>query len=161
MRLYVGVVPRSERLQVPGGIYHVVARGVAGAPIFLDNVDRRTFVRLLRRVTRRHRWRVHAFCLMTTHVHLVVETPRANISRGMQQLLSVHAQRFNMRWGRFGHLFADRFSSRLIDDEEYFWEACRYVFDNPVAAGICGSAEAWPWSGGLAFSDMAEGLARK
>ena len=151
-------VARPPRPQISGGFYHVVARGVAGAPVFIDDVDRRTFLELVQRVVQRHRWQVHAFCLMTTHLHLVVETPEPNISRGMQALLSVHAQRFNRRWGRFGHLFAERFRANLVEDEEYVWEACRYVFDNPVRAGIAATASAWPWSGGLAFSDVTEGL---
>jgi putative transposase len=92
---------------------------------------------------------------MTTHVHLVVETPEPNLSRGMQRLLSVHAQDFNHRWGRFGHLFADRFTARLIDGERYFDEVCRYVLENPVAAGVASSPTAWPCSGGLVFEDMA------
>jgi REP element-mobilizing transposase RayT len=87
---------------------------------------------------------------MTTHLHLVVETPHADISRGMQRILGVYAQRFNGRWGRFGHLFADRFDSRVIEDENYFWECCRYVLHNPVRAGIVAAPESWPWSGGLA-----------
>jgi putative transposase len=95
---------------------------------------------------------------MTTHVHLVIETPDANISRGMQSLLSLHAQRFNRRWNRFGHLFAERFSARVIESEEYLHEACRYVLDNPVTAGLSRTVESWPWSGGLAFAAMSRGL---
>jgi putative transposase len=145
-------------LQLAGGFYHVIARGVAGAPVFMDDVDRRRFIELVQRVAERKRWRVHAFCLMTTHLHLVVETPEPNLSRGMQLLLSIHAHRFNKRWGRFGHLFAGRFGARVIENEEYLWEACRYVFNNPVRAGIARTPDAWPWSGGLAFSGMTEGL---
>ena len=146
---------RPKRLLVAGGFYHIVTRGVAGSPIVMDDEDRRSFLALLRRTQARHSWRLHAFCLMTTHVHLVVETPKPNLSRGMQRLLSAHAQEFNRRWNRFGHLFADRFSARLIEDEEYFFEVCRYVFDNPVKAGVARSPSAWPWSGGLAFEDTA------
>jgi putative transposase len=153
-------VARAPRIQRAGAYYHVIARGVAGAPIVGDDIDRRTLVALIERVARRKSWRVHAYCVMTTHLHLVVETDQPNISGGMQNLLGAYAQRFNTRWGRFGHLFAERFSSRLIEDEEYFWEACHYVLHNPVRAGVVRAAELWPWSGGLAASDMAEGLTR-
>jgi putative transposase len=139
---------------IAGGFYHVMARGVAGAPIVIDDDDRRSFVALLRMTADRHRWRLHAYCLMTTHLHLVIETPEPNLSRGMQRLLSVHAQELNQRWHRFGHLFADRFSSRLIEDEEYLGEACRYVLDNPVAAGIATEPTDWPWSGGVSFKAL-------
>jgi putative transposase len=138
------------RVQQAGGFYHVIARGVAGTPIVIDDVDRQLLVMRIEQVAAKQRWRVHAYAVMTTHLHLVLETPQANISRGMQGLLGVYARRFNSRWGRFGHLFAERFSASLIADEEYFWVACRYVLDNPVRAGIVGAPEAWPWSGGLA-----------
>lgn len=147
-------MPRPLRLLIAGGHYHVIARGVAGAPIVIDDEDRRAFVALLRLTGERHRWRTHAFCLMTTHVHLVVETPRPDLSRGMQRLLSLHAQEFNRRWQRFGHLFADRFTSHVIDDDAYLEEVCRYVLDNPVTAGIVRSAIDWPWSGGTVFRDL-------
>ena len=132
----------------------MIARGVAGAPIVIDDQDRRAFLQLLRLTAVRRRWQLHAFCLMTTHVHLVVETPRPDLSRGMQRLLSIHAQEFNRRWQRFGHLFADRFSARLIHDEAYLEDVCRYVLDNPVTAGAVRSAADWPWSGGTVFEDM-------
>ena len=151
---------RPPRVQQAGAFYHVVARGVAGAPIVMDDVDRRALVDRVQLVSARQRWRLHAYAVMTTHLHLVVETPLANLSRGMQSLLGVYARNFNSRWGRFGHLFAERFSSWLIEDEEYFWLACQYVLDNPVRAGIVRTSEAWPWSGGLAASDMAQCLTR-
>jgi REP element-mobilizing transposase RayT len=140
-------------LQIAGGFYHLIARGVVAGPIVMDDEDRRSFLTLLELTRARYRWRLHAFCLMTTHVHLVIETSEPNLSRGMQRLLSVYAQGFNQRWRRFGHLFADRFTSRLIEDEEYLAEVCRYVFENPVKAGVSRSPHDWPWSGGLAFED--------
>jgi REP element-mobilizing transposase RayT len=141
-------MPRPLRLQVAGGRYHVVARGVDGAPVVFDDRDRKRYLALLVLTARRYRWRVHAYCLMTTHLHLVVETPLPNLSRGMQYLQGRHAQRLNERWGRFGPLFAGRFDSRLIEDEAYFWEACRYVLENPVKAGLCADPREWRWSGG-------------
>jgi putative transposase len=147
-------MPRPPRLLLAGGFYHVIARGVAGSPIVIDDEDRRSFVALLRLTADRHRWHLHAFCLMTTHVHLVIQTPEPDLSRGMQRLLSVHAQEFNRRWHRFGHLFADRFSARIIEDEAYLNEACRYVLDNPIRAGIAASPTDWPWNGGLSFEAL-------
>lgn len=147
-------MPRAPRLQIAGGFYHVIARGVAAAPIVMDDEDRRLLITLLNAAQARSHWRLHAYCLMTTHLHLVVETPLPNLSGGMQWLLSVHAQEFNRRWHRFGHLFAERFTARVIEDEEYLIEVCRYVFDNPVKAGVSPTPSSWPWSGGLAFEAM-------
>ena len=147
-------MPRRKRPQISGGYYHVIVRGVAGAHIFMDDPDRRRFVDLLLKTRNRRRWRVHAYCLMSTHVHLVIETTEPNVSRGLQWLFSVYAQTFNRRWGRFGHLFADRFWSRVVEDDDYFEALCRYVFENPVRAGLCDRAAEWRWNGGLVFSAL-------
>ena len=83
---------------------------------------------------------------MTNHFHLLVETPEANISDGMQSLNSEHAQWFNWRYGNRGHLFQGRFHSVLVEDADHFLELSRYVVLNPVRAGLCARADDWPWS---------------
>jgi len=85
-------------------------------------------------------------CLMTTHYHLVVHSTRLDLSLGVQRLNGRYAQLFNERHGRFGHLFADRFTSRVIETEDHMHEACRYVVENPVRARLCDAADEWPWS---------------
>ncbi|MGH3105146.1 MAG: transposase [Gaiellaceae bacterium] len=140
-------MPRQPRSDLPDGFYHVTARGVAGARIVRDDDDRRLFLGLLAGTVARCRWRCHAFCLMTTHYHLVLETTRADLSRGVQRLNGVHAQQFNVRHGRTGHLFGARFASWLIESEEHLEATCRYVRLNPVRAGLCREADDWPWSG--------------
>jgi len=127
----------------------VTARGVAGSSLFRDDFDRGAFCDLLARTGRRFEWRCDAYCLMTTHFHLVVVSRRASLSAGMHWLSGLHAQRFNRRHDRKGHLFENRFSARVLHDEEHWENACRYVFDNPVKAGLCEKAADWPWSGGL------------
>jgi putative transposase len=137
---------RANRCDLPDGYYHVVTRGVAGAEVFRDDDDRRFFLRLLAAVVARDHWHCYAFCLMTTHYHLVVEATLARLSAGLQRLNGVHAQRFNRRHGRHGHLFGDRFHAWLIEDEDHLENTCEYVLQNPVRAGICKTAEDWPWS---------------
>jgi putative transposase len=138
---------RVPRTSLPDGYFHVSARAVAAAgALFVDDDDRATFVRLLWRTVRRHGWRCHAFCLMGTHYHLVVETKVASLSAGLQGLNWLYAAGFNERHDRFGHVFADRFSARSIESEEYLFDACAYVLLNPVRAGVCRIAEEWPWS---------------
>ena len=144
-------MPREERHQ-ECGYHHVASRGTGGSPFFFDEDDRQLFLRLVGRTAARLDWRIHAYCLMTTHFHLVVETTEPNLSRGMQHLNGVYVKGFNERWGRFGTLVAGRFRSRVIESEEYLAEACRYVFLNPVKAGLCDRASDWPWSGGLLFA---------
>jgi REP element-mobilizing transposase RayT len=137
---------RVNRTSLPDGYFHVISRGVYGADVFRDGSDRRRFLRLLRTCETAHRWRCHAFCLMTTHYHLVVEAKRAALSRGIQRLNGRYAVEFNERHGRYGHLFAERFTARLIEGDEYLFDACAYVVLNPVKAGLCLQPEDWPWS---------------
>jgi putative transposase len=140
---------RGCRSDLPDGTHHVTCRGVAESPIFSDDFDRAAFCELLSRTVGRFDWRCDAYCLMTTHVHLVIATRRLSLSAGMHWLAGLYAQRFNNRHERRGHLFENRFSTRVLDDEEHWQETCRYVFDNPVKAGLCEKASEWPWSGGL------------
>lgn len=137
---------RVHRCDLPDGYFHVFARGVCDVEIFRDGTDRRRFLTLLRRCERAHGWIVHAYCLMTTHYHLVVETSRVELSRGAHLLNGRYAIVFNRRHGRYGHLFADRFGVRVIESEDYLFDACAYVVLNPVQAGLCLRTEDWPWS---------------
>jgi REP element-mobilizing transposase RayT len=120
-------VARLQRADLPDGIYHVTARGVNRSPIFVDDDDRRLFLRLLADGAERFAWRCHAFCLMGTHYHLVVEALRELLSAGLHRLNGLYAQQFNKRHARTGHLFGDRFHAWLLDDEDHFRETCRYV----------------------------------
>jgi putative transposase len=140
----LGRVPRSS---LPDGLFHVVARGVAArGTVFRDDRDHRTFLALLRQSARAHDWTCHAFCLMGTHYHLVLDALRVELSRGMHRLNWLYALDFNERYGLFGHVFADRFSTRAIESEDYLYDACAYVVLNPVKAGLCDRVEDWPWS---------------
>lgn len=149
---------RAHRIQVAGGYFHVMARAVSGAALFRDDDDREGFVRRFDYVVRGRKWDVWAYCLMTTHYHLVLETPGPDLARGLQHLNGLYAQGFNRRWDRYGALFAERYVSRSIESEAYLNEACDYVLSNPVRAGICDSPLRWRWSGGRALAAMSEGL---
>jgi REP element-mobilizing transposase RayT len=143
-------MPRLPRSALPEyGVYHVTARGVARSRIFIDDHDRTRFVRLLRSVTARFRWRCHAYCLMGNHYHLVVEGRLADLSAGAHRLNGGHARRFNERHERVGHLFQERFHARVLRDDEHLAAACTYVLDNPVRAGLSLTADAWRWGGRL------------
>lgn len=139
---------RAPRRTLPSdGCFHAFARGVAaGGPLFRDDEDRATFIRLAEDARRRNAWTLHAYCLMGSHYHLVVECTREGLSRGLGRLNGLYAQHFNLRHGRFGHVFAGRFSARLIEDETYLFDACAYVLLNPVRAGLCERARDWRWS---------------
>ena len=143
----MAAMPRRPRNVLPKrGVYHVTCRGVERRLIFGDDIDRAAFVELLDKTVRRFGWRLHTYCLMSNHVHLIVETRLTRLSQGMHRLAGIYAQRFNTRYDRVGHLFQGRFSAFVIDDEEHFAHSCLYVIQNPVRAGLCERTEDWPWS---------------
>ena len=122
----------------------MTTRGVDSCAIVRDDLDRVLFLRLLADVVRRFRWRVHAFCLMDTHYHLVADAATAV---GQDEASERRPrQLFNRRHGRTGHLFGDRFSARVVEREEHLLRVCDYVHENPVAAGLGGHPADWPWS---------------
>ena len=129
------------------GTFHITARGVARSEIFLDDRDYRTFLVIFRDVVNRFAWQARAFCLMPNHFHLVVSTPRLELSAGMHRLNCLYAMRFNRRYKRPGHLFQNRFDARLIEGDRHARTVARYVVNNPVRAGLCGDWRHWPWSG--------------
>jgi putative transposase len=155
----MGEVPRKPREEIPGGVHHVYARGNDRRLIYLDDADRWTYLALLGRVGRRMRWRVLAYCLMDNHVHLLVETPEANLGAGMQRLHGAYAQIFNARHGRDGHVFQGRFNAVPARDDGQLWLAAAYIARNPVAAGLTSRPDGWTWSshGALASDGGAPG----
>ena len=137
---------RALRIEVPGGIYHVGSRGNRGCQIYMDNEERETFLRIFGRLSKRHGWSLGTYCLMTNHYHLLVETPDADISVGMQLLNGQYAQAFNRRHGYEGHLFERRFAAQLVESDWHLLEVCRYIVLNPVRAGLCSHPAEWRWS---------------
>ena len=139
-------MPRKPREEVEGGLFHVFARGNDKRTIYRDDADRLTYLRLLGRAIQQFRWRLLAYCLMENHVHLLVETPQANLAEGMRWLHGVYGREFNARHGRSGHLFQGRYGAVRIKTDEQLWTVAGYIAMNPVEAGLCGRAEEWPWS---------------
>ena len=137
---------RPLRVEFAGALYHVTARGNAREKIFLDDADRQTFLELLAREVRQQHWRLYAYCLMSNHYHLLVETPEANLARGMRRLNGVYTQAFNRRHGRVGHVLQGRYKSIVVDKDSYWLELCRYLVLNPVRARMVEKASAWRWS---------------
>jgi REP element-mobilizing transposase RayT len=138
---------RTPRLQAPDVLYHVGSRGVEKRPIF-DRVrrDRELFLDLLDQAVAKFHWRLYAYCLMGNHFHLLLDTPGANLSDGMQLLKGEYAQWLNASLGREGTLFERRFWSRIALSEAYVLELSRYIVLNPVRVGWARSPEEWLWS---------------
>jgi putative transposase len=114
-------VPRPHREEVEDGIFHVYARGNAKQAVYLDDADRVTYLRLLDMAIRKRSWRCLAYCLMENHVHLLLETPNANLAAGMQWLHGLYARTFNERHGRVGHLFQGRYGAVRVRSDAQLW----------------------------------------
>jgi len=140
-------MPRRPRNLLQDGFFHVTARGVGGGSLFVDESDRCDFIAQLTTTATGFLWVCHAYCLMTTHYHLLLETTQESLSRGMHRLNGLYAQGFNVRHKRKGHLFEERFSAYVIVDERHLAAATQYILNNPVRAGLCPCADDWPWSG--------------
>jgi REP element-mobilizing transposase RayT len=139
------VVARKLRDQSEG-IRHIWCRGNRKQPIFVDDFDRERFLVLLAKVSRKLGWRCVSYCLMSNHVHLVIDVPAFTISRGMQLFPGQYAQELNLRHGYAGRLVQGRFSESSVDDEGYSLQVGRYVVLNPVRAGMVEEAVDWKWS---------------
>jgi REP element-mobilizing transposase RayT len=114
--------------------------------IFGNDRDRECFLELLAAAVKKFRWACHSYCLMGNHYHLLIETPEANLGRGMRQLNGIYTQTFNRLHRRTGHLLQGRYKAILVEKESYLLELCRYVVLNPVAARMADAPSAWRWS---------------
>ncbi|MDP3083049.1 MAG: transposase [Rubrivivax sp.] len=137
---------RPLRIEFPGAVYHVTARGDRREPIFADDTDRATLLGVLAQGLERFEAEALAYCLMGNHYHFVLQTRQANLSRLMRHVNGVYTQRFNRRHDKVGHLFQGRFTAILVDCDAYLLTLCRYVELNPVRAGLAATPSAWAWS---------------
>ena len=137
---------RPLLLELSGGLYHVTSRGDRREDIYLDDFDRALWLEVLSQVCERYNWAIHAWCQMTNHYHLVIETAEGNLSAGMRQLNGVYTQRVNSRHRRVGHVFQGRFKAILVERDSYLLELARYVVLNPVRAGMVKQVQKWKWS---------------
>ena len=125
-------MPRHPRIEFPGAIYHVTIRGNARQDIFSDDHDRERFLERLAESVDTYGVRLYLFCLMNNHVHLLLDTPGANLSRFMQSLETGYTVYRNLRYETVGHLFQGRYKAKLVEGDEYLLKLSRYVHLNPV-----------------------------
>ena len=137
---------RQARGTVYAGIYHVTRRSAGPVEMFRDDFDRTDFCKRLERTIDKYVWTCHAFCLMGTHYHLLVEVEEDALQPGMSILNGTYAQTFNLRWGRSGHLKGSPYGAKLVETDSHLFECIRYIANNPVEAGMCAHPADWPWS---------------
>lgn len=145
-------MPRRPRNQYPGAVSHVTARGNDRRTIFRDPADCRRFLVILEAAVQRYGIVVVAYCLMTNHYHLLVESPRANLSDAMRYLNGVYCQGFNRSLPREGHLLERRYGAEPVETDAHYLEVVRYVGLNPERAGLVTDAADWRWSSHAALA---------
>ncbi|MBI2355125.1 MAG: transposase [Deltaproteobacteria bacterium] len=142
---------RKPRIHYPGAVYHVILRGNAGGPIFFEDGDRFRFYLFLQQSVERFGYRIHGFCCMTTHIHLVIQVTEIPLALIMQNLSLRYTKWVNYTQGRAGHVFQGRYKALLLDADAYLLELVRYVHLNPVRAVMVKLPEDYPWSGHRAY----------
>ena len=147
---------RPLRIEYSGALYHVTARGNAQQDIYLTDEDRQAFLTLLQRACERYHWLCHAYCLMSNHYHLLIETQTPTLSKGMKYLNGTYTQAFNRLHKRVGHVFQGRYKGILVEKDSYLLELSRYIVLNPVRAHMVRSAKDWPWSSYRATAGQAK-----
>lgn len=137
---------RPLRIEFMNAFYHVFSRGNEKKSIFVSDADREKFLGYLRQAHQRFKIKIHAFCLMGNHYHLVVETPLANLSRTMQFIGTAYTVYFNKRLNRSGHLFQGRYRAIIVEKDQYLKELVRYIHLNPVKKGLAKNPAKYLWA---------------
>lgn len=143
---------RPLRIEYEGAFYHVLSRGNNKQTIYYSDLDRKTFVKTLARMSERFEVDIFAFVLMDNHYHLLLRTNRANLSKSMQWLGTTYTTIFNLRNSQKGHLFQGRFKSILVENEAYLTQLSCYIHRNPLRAGLVKRLIDYPWSSYAAYA---------
>ncbi|MBJ6725598.1 REP-associated tyrosine transposase [Geomesophilobacter sediminis] len=147
---------RPLRIEYPDAFYHVTGRGNERHDIFRNVGDRRKFLSCLQSSNERYLAVIHAYCLMTNHYHLLLQTPLGNLSQVMHHINQAYANYFNVKRKRVGHLFQGRFQAVLVEADSYATELSRYIHLNPVRADMVALPEDYPWSSFHGYLDPAD-----
>jgi putative transposase len=167
-------MPLMQRLEAPGALVHVMARGIDGRPIFIDDLDRHELLRRFAKHRAEAGCKCLAWCLMPNHYHFLLRNSEVPLGSLMRPLNGAYARWHNKKYGRRGYLFQDRFKSVICQDGDYAKELIRYIHLNPIRAGLASSLaklRKWPWCGhghmlgvsgalGSDFQDPKEALRR-
>lgn len=125
-------MPRMARKKTYDAIFHVMCRSISEVDLFKDDDDKVVYLNLIKKYQKLYEFRVYGYCLMDTHAHIIIDANGSDISRVMHSINFSYAQYFNRRHKRHGHLFQDRFKSKMIDDERYLFALSAYVHNNPT-----------------------------
>lgn len=146
---------RALRIEYAGALYHVTSSGDRGDPIVRTDADRDRFVELLEETAVKYGLRIHAWVLMNDHFHLLIETPRGNLSAAMHFFNTAYSNRYKARHGLRGRVFAGRFRSVLVEKEAYLAPLSAFIHTNPARTGGSARLEAHPWGSLLSYAGRA------
>ena len=144
---------RGNRLQSSSGYYHVVNRGVGKQIIFEEDEDRFRFLDTVIRCREVSGFSLHAFVLMSNHIHLLIEPGREPLDVIFKRIGTSYAVWYNRKYQRAGHLFQDRFRSEAVETDQYYMTVLRYILRNPVKAGMVSHPRDYRWSSYLAYQE--------
>jgi len=149
---------RPLRIEYPGAFYHITSRGNERRPIFHSGTDYERFLEYLKSATERYAAQIHCFCLMPNHYHMLLETPRGNLTAILHHVNTGYTNFFNTKWKRIGHLFQGRYRALLVEKDSYGVELSRYIHLNPVRAELVKTPSNYPWSSYRAYLGMRDSL---
>ena len=138
---------RKPRQRSSIGIYHIMLRGADRRIIFADEEDCYHFMKALQSIKNKTGFSLYAYCLMSNHAHLLLREGSESLGDVFRRLGSSYVYYYNRKYELRGHLFQDRFRSEEIEDDAYFLDVLRYIWQNPLKAGLCNDAMEYPWLG--------------
>lgn len=137
---------RPLRIEYPNAWYHIMNRGRRSEKIFNDRHDYKLFIELLKETIEKWNLRISAYCLMSNHFHILVQTPEGNISRCMRHINGIYTQKYNKRHNLDGQLFRGRYKAILVSEDSYLLQLVLYIHKNPIKAGLVDNLEDYEWS---------------
>ena len=140
-------MPRNPRNYIKSEYLHIMVQGINKSYIFNRTEDIKYYIKLMYKILKNYDIKIIAYCIMNNHAHILVKINSIEeLSKYMKRLNSTYAMYYNRKYQRVGYLFRDRFKSEIIKDEKHYWTCIKYIYDNPVKAGICRKAEDYKWS---------------
>ncbi len=156
-------MPRQARIDYPGAFHHVIGRGIEGKYIFKEERDKEALISRIKETLRKSSMQMYAWCIMSNHFHLLIQTGKTTLSEFMRKILTGYAVNYNKLYKRKGYLFQNRYKSIVCDKDEYFLPLVRYIHLNPVKARLVAieQLKSYRWSGHKEIVKDIEGMIDK
>ena len=139
-------MPRSGREKGTSGIFHVMMRGINKQVVFEDDEDKKKFLGIIERFRMISKYEIYGYCLMNNHIHMLLKENDESISAAIKRISSSYVYWYNMKYGRCGHLFQERFKSEIVENDTYQLTVLRYIHQNSVKAGLSKNVHDYRWS---------------